>query len=482
MRRVLIWSDVAALLALGLVLGADHDQAVTITTADGDGADAFVERFDNGFPDREDTNYGTDVNVRTRAVVGLGLYRKSYLRFDLSGITGEIVSASFGLTGNNSEAAGEIINVYGLTDGVTGDGAPGPSGWIENGDPSITFNNAPANDTSGIGLTADATLLGTFVKGFVDATTEFTDPALVTFLNNDSNGLVTLIVAPSTTAGGDVSWHSKEGPGTAPTLSLTVAPAPFSLTITSNGADLDLTWDSRAGMFYVLRSSTDLAADLATWDSINVPGSVENNGVFEIAANPPLNSHRIPRPGDPVRFYRVEEFPTPPQSVFSGDFEGGQGGWTTGGDPGSDPFTNWEFGAPTVVGPAAANSGANCFGTNLAAGYANDADLWLRSPAIDLTAAGGATLNFSHYVDIEENFDSGQVWLLDADAANAELAILEMNIDGNNPAGWEAFSKSLPAAALGKNVVIEFRFSSDNFNDPTQAGWYIDDVLVTASL
>ncbi len=33
--------------------------------------------------------------------------------------------------------------------------------------------------------------------------------------------------------------------------------------------------------------------------------------------------------------------------------------------------------------------------------------------------------------------------------------------------------------ALGKNVVLEFRFDSDDISEPTQAGWYIDDVVVT---
>ena len=275
------------------------------------------------------------------------------------------------------------------------------------------------------------------------------------------------------------AWADEMRFGTSLNDVVTGGRLPFRFEIANNGANLDLEWDSKSRMFYLLRSSTDLAADLSTWDSVNVPGSVDNNGVFEIATDPPVNMHSIVRPGDPVRFYRVQEFPLPPVTVLSEDFEAGQGDWTTGGNTGSDPFTNWEFGSPSLVGPASANSGANCFATNLSADYADDADIWLRSPAIDLAAAGGATLNFSHYVDIEEGFDSGQIRLLDADAANAELAILEAVIDGNNPAGWEAFSKSLPAAALGKNVVIEFRFRSDEISDPTQAGWYIDDVTVT---
>jgi hypothetical protein len=244
-----------------------------------------------------------------------------------------------------------------------------------------------------------------------------------------------------------------------------------SLTITGIADDLVFTWDSRDGQKYNLRSETGLSTDPATWPVF------DGNG--DLGATPPENTLTIPRPADAERFFVIEEFLAPPVTVFSDNFEDGQGDWTTGGDDGSNPFTNWEFGSPTVVGPASANSGANCFGTNLSADYANDSDLWLRSPPIDLTAAAEATLNFSHYVDIEEGFDFGEVRLLDADAALAELAVLEMTIDGNNPTGWEPFSKALPAAALGKNVVLEFRFDSDDISEPTQAGWYIDDVVVT---
>ena len=244
-----------------------------------------------------------------------------------------------------------------------------------------------------------------------------------------------------------------------------------SLTITGIADDLVFTWDSRDGQKYNLRSETGLSTDPATWPVF------DGNG--DLGATPPENTLTISRPADAERFFVIEEFLAPPVTVFSDNFEDGQGDWTTGGDDGSNPFTNWEFGSPTVVGPASANSGANCFGTNLSADYANDSDLWLRSPPIDLTAAAEATLNFSHYVDIEEGFDFGEVRLLDADAALAELAVLEMTIDGNNPTGWEPFSKALPAAALGKNVVLEFRFDSDDISEPTQAGWYIDDVVVT---
>lgn len=42
---------------------------------------------------------------------------------------------------------------------------------------------------------------------------------------------------------------------------------------------------------------------------------------------------------------------------------------------------------------------------------------------------------------------------------------------------WKSESYSLPVEALGKTVVIEFRFQSDNIE--TFTGWYIDEVELT---
>ena len=93
LRKTLLFSvSIAALLVLGLVLGADQARADTITTADGNGADAWVEtRSGTG---NADNNYGDETALRTRIYAPLDLYRKSYVRFDLSGITEEILSAS----------------------------------------------------------------------------------------------------------------------------------------------------------------------------------------------------------------------------------------------------------------------------------------------------------------------------------------------------------------------------------------------------
>ncbi|NIP98541.1 MAG: hypothetical protein GWO24_36085, partial [Akkermansiaceae bacterium] len=126
-------------------------------------------------------------------------------------------------------------------------------------------------------------------------------------------------------------------------------PVPLQLIITDQDPDLDVEWESQAGTFYVLRSSTDPEAELATWESVEVPGSTGVDGVFQIATTPPLNTHTIPRPDDRTRFYRVEEHPLPPVEVLGDDFENGIGGWTAGSA--GSAGTAWELGQPTVVGP-----------------------------------------------------------------------------------------------------------------------------------
>ena len=251
----------------------------------------------------------------------------------------------------------------------------------------------------------------------------------------------------------------------------------FRFEIANNGANLDLEWESQSGMFYVLRSSIDPAADFSTWDSVNVPGSVDNNGVFEIATNPPLNSHSIPRPGDPARFYRVEELLLPPVELFSDDFEGGQGRWTVVDESTGAATTTWELGTPDDTlfgGPPTAPSGVNVFATDIDAPYVEDTLIRLRSSAIDLTTVPAATVNYSQWRDIEVTFDSGQVRLLDAGDLS-ELAVLQ-TVDGSSDS-WEEVSIDVPPEALGKSVIIEFTLQSDNFGN--QAGWHLDDVTVT---
>ncbi|NIP92887.1 MAG: hypothetical protein GWO24_05255 [Akkermansiaceae bacterium] len=248
-----------------------------------------------------------------------------------------------------------------------------------------------------------------------------------------------------------------------------VDPGSFFFEVVRNGGDLDLTWESQGGELYRVRSETDLSAGgdegPATWPI--------HDGHEDIEATPPRNTLTIARPDDATRFFVVEAYPAPPETILGDDFESGQGDWTAGSD-GAGGDTAWELGSPTT-GPGSANSGDNCFATNLDADYGLDAEVWLRSPPIDLTGAGEATLSFFEFKDIEEGFDFGTIRVLDA-ADDSELAIVEDVVDGDT-GDWEQSRKPIPAEGLGKVIVIEFRFTSDDIQN--FAGWYIDDFKVT---
>ena len=131
-----------------------------------------------------------------------------------------------------------------------------------------------------------------------------------------------------------------------------------------------------------------------------------------------------------------------------------------------------------MVGPVSAFGGVNCVGTNLDGNYAEDANISLLSPPIDLTTAGSATLSYRQWVDVEGlQFDYGTITILDA-SNGTTLAVIDDDMDDNTN-DWEEFTTSIPVEATGKNIQIEFRFLSDDFPGTNFAGWYLDDVLVT---
>lgn len=235
-----------------------------------------------------------------------------------------------------------------------------------------------------------------------------------------------------------------------------------------NAETLTVRWESEEGKLYNLRSTSDpAAADPIDWPIVA--------GQQELLATPPENVVTIPFPSEAARFFVVEAFDPPPVRIYFEDFEGGQGDWEVASTGAAG--TEWTLGTPSNVGPPAANSGVNCFGTNLDSTYLDDAIIALRSPVIDLTTAEGATLNWAQSRDIEPFFDSGAVNILDA-ADDSLLAVVQGGIE-DTIAGWEDVSRTIPAPALGKMIKVEFLFTADNFNDIPQAGWYIDDVEVT---
>lgn len=233
--------------------------------------------------------------------------------------------------------------------------------------------------------------------------------------------------------------------------------------VEGDGSDLVFRWESKAGKRYNLLSSTDLSIDPASWP---VFGGHEN-----LEPTPDENTLRIGRPNDDERFFVIEEFTPPPVVVFADDFEGGQGLWEIGSTGATG--TDWGIGTSAVY---VANSGSFLAGTNVDGDYASSADVWLRSPVVDLSsAAAGATLSFQEIIDTDGAVDFGRIVVLDS-TTGAELGVVAAAVHGFETE-WRLKKHAVPPAALGKKVKFEFRFESDEFVQFT--GWYLDDVEVT---
>jgi hypothetical protein len=248
---------------------------------------------------------------------------------------------------------------------------------------------------------------------------------------------------------------------------------PFRATITPNepNSRFQLSWNSQTGMLYTVRSSSDLGADLSSWTLVqgDIPASGTGTTTFDV--NPP----------ETTLFYRVEEYPPPP--LLSEGFEGGAlpDGWDNTG-PGDGSATDWEVGNPTggaPTGPPSAATDSFCAGTNIAANYTASVDVSLVSPAIGIPL-GGAMLTFNRFIDTDGVGDFGSVRILDADAADAPIAEVVTGLGGISD-GWTPVSIILDGATYGeRNVKIDFRFVS-NADANVWAGFYIDDVEVTAN-
>ncbi len=193
----------------------------------------------------------------------------------------------------------------------------------------------------------------------------------------------------------------------------------------------------------------------------------EISGVtFEVLSN---NMIRAIAPITGTSNLLIRAVVSPPPPVFFDDFETGGAGWTHGGQN-----DNWEVGKPTAS-PDVAHSGTNVYATGLADNYNGEADAYLRSPAISLVGVTNATLQFWEFRDIFSNinFHRGLINILDA----GTLAVIaEVYRVAGATDGWEQQTITLPAAAAGKSIIVEFRIQSDPFD--TRPGWAIDDVAI----
>lgn len=225
-----------------------YEKSITTEDHDGDGvpsgngADATIVARGG-----TDLNYGGEPGVSIRNSSS-GFHRKGLIRFDLSTVDTDIVDAGLQLeiaTTNTGLIDDWTYNVFGLVESSDyGDGKLDEF-WAEgtkNGEApdglGITYRNAPGNGSGGGGVydsingtgggVVDSltVFLGTFqIRDGIREIIEFRSDALKQFLNDDTNGIATLIITRVDGSNNVIAFSSKENTSfIAPTLNFTLSP------------------------------------------------------------------------------------------------------------------------------------------------------------------------------------------------------------------------------------------------------------------
>ena len=241
------------------------------------------------------------------------------------------------------------------------------------------------------------------------------------------------------------------------------------LKVVANEDELLLTWGSKPGKRYNLRSSTDLTGAPATWPVFDGFGNLE--------ATPDRNTLTLARPEEAERYFVIEEFQPPPLVLYSSGFEDGAVGWTTLiNDEGA--ATAWELGSPSgSTGPlTGAGDSANAWTTNLG-DYGPDSNIALRSTIIDMSGVSEAELSFKVFRDADGFGDTAAVRFLRASdlVRLGEEVPIDMQVFDED---WRTLRIPVAPEAVGESIVIEWSFTSDGSAD-SFSGLSIDDVLVS---
>jgi MYXO-CTERM domain-containing protein len=226
-----------------MVLGVSRiasASAITLTTAEGNGADSFVSNDGN---QSATSTHGGDGSLAIRNYDTVRA-KATYLRFDLSGVTGDLSAATLTVDFTGANRA-RTMNVYGLTD-ESGDN------WDES---SMSYTTAPgivqpadggAAYNSG-SLSLDSSKLTT-----VASFTTPSAPAVATtsasvnldnFLASDTNKLITLVLFTASSDSSQSYFVASKENTTAdaviPTLTFpnaTSVPDPAALSVLGLGA------------------------------------------------------------------------------------------------------------------------------------------------------------------------------------------------------------------------------------------------------
>ncbi len=209
------------LMTMLLVTTSIVQAEVVLTTADGNGADTYLANDGQSGDFGPDSIHGADTSLRAFRQLASTRSKTGYIRFDLSDVTGDMSGAILTFDATFLKGSAKAVEVYGLIDGED-------DFWDES---TLTYNTAPGVLTATLGNytldTSKVTLLGTITTpgaGELYPVSFSSNPAELsfkTFLDSDTNGLVTILFI-GTDNEGEVASKEHET-FNAPTLTLPYA-------------------------------------------------------------------------------------------------------------------------------------------------------------------------------------------------------------------------------------------------------------------
>ena len=222
-------------------------------------SDSFIK---DGTPT---TNYGTQSTMEVRSS-GSTYLRKAYLKFDMSALPRNATTvASLALNFTVGVGGARTYQLYGITDGVAGED------FSETG---ITWNNAVGNNGDG-SFNSNATLLATATL-FTGATTVvFSSAALTSFINADTNNVLTFAVYKGSNTGLD-SIASREAASGQPVLQVTTQSSGSSM---ASVAKVSTTASQRPAMTSAVQTPTASSAAGFNWIGASTAANI--SGVEE---------------------------------------------------------------------------------------------------------------------------------------------------------------------------------------------------------
>ncbi len=277
----------------------------------------------------------------------------------------------------------------------------------------------------------------------------------------------------------DVSIASFDGPngllfvGTPYTMTATAA------NLTSNASTFDVEFYADAVLVGSVTGinlagfGTQLVTCPNTWSSATT-------GAHTLSAKTVMPGDAAPG-NDEIQVTR-SALGAPVALPFTSDLEANNGGFVG--------TNEWEWGTPTLVGPTAAHSPVNLWGTDLDAYYDANLQSVLYFPPFDLTTAVAPNLKFWMWRNSESTYDGANVKVSVDNGATWNIVTTSVAYNGalslDNPTmggqqawygslDWTEVSFSL-APYIGGTLLVKIDFGADP--SVQYAGFYIDDITV----